>query len=202
MSRQWYAAILNWARFVPSIAEVEIDMLYSIGKYREDYPSLVINSISAIPGCEGTPLPLNDEVAIFGLGFDELAPLCVLDQVEPDVIYSFLACPAAFNDYPERARNCNQELIRHSMFTLELPLRSVQMSYSSLAEVVSKHYGKENVTLIPMGPKPHVLACILLAFRFGSITCLRVSGKRTKSYHIEATGEIVPTRINFKAQRV
>jgi hypothetical protein len=138
-------------------------------------------------------------VAVFGLGFDGLATLCVLDRMEPDVLYAYLASPAPFDDYPARAQKCNQELIdKHARQTLRLPLASVERTYRNLAELVSPHLMEADISIIPMGPKPHVLAAFLLAMRFEEIACLRVSGRRQRPERVGTTGEVVATRVQFR----
>ncbi len=203
MSRLWYAAILNWARYARGPREIVIDLLYSVGEHRDETPALVIDDILAIPGCEGGAISLSKAVGVFGLGFDGMAPLCVLDRLEPDEVYAYLASPAAFADYPKRARDANYELInRHARETLELPLGSVESTFSHLAELIMPHREEADITFIPMGPKPHVLAAILLAIRFEEITCLRVSGKRSQPERVAATGVIVGTRSIFRGGKV
>ncbi len=201
MSRLWYAGILNWARFSPNIKEVIVDLLYSVGEHQDSTHPMVINQILSIPGLEGGPVPLSKSVAIFGLGFDGASPLCVLDRLEPDVVYSYVASPAAFNEYPQITYKQNSVIInKHARATIELPLNSVEMTYIHLAELVSQHQKDSDITIIPMGPKPHVLAAILLAMRFEEITCLRVGGKIEKTREVGTTGQIVCTRVHFKKQ--
>jgi hypothetical protein len=197
MSRLWYAAILNWARFVSDCKQVNIDLLYSVGDHKAPAPPLVIGEILSVPACEGLPLPLSRSVAVFGLGFEGLATLCVLDRLEPDDLYCYLAAPAAFEDYPARARAANQEVIGLASACLELPLRSVERCFASLAELISPYRAEANITLVPMGPKPHVLAAILLAMRFEQISCLRVGYRRHKPEDVGTTGDIVATRVQF-----
>ncbi len=202
MSRLWYAGILNWINVAQEDKEVVVDLLYSVGEYRGEYPSMVINDILSIPGCEGSPVPFKKSVAVFGLGFDEYAPLCVLDRLEADEVYAYLADPAVFNEYPRIAREKNKELIKHAKAILSLPLKSVEVTYRYLAEVISPYKQDSNIIFIPMGPKPHILAAILLSMRFGDIVCLRVSGKREKTADIRAMGEVVATRIQFKPRKM
>jgi hypothetical protein len=196
MSRLWYAGIINWARYSKS-KNISIDFAYSVGDHQEQKNQMVINDILAIPGCEGQSIPSLKSVAIFGLGFDGLATLCVLDKIEPDISYAFLASPAAFPDYPKKAKEYNNELIRHTVKTLELPLFSVERTFSYLSELVSSYIPNSDITIIPMGPKPHVLASILLAVRFHQISCLRVSGKRDKTEKVGTTGDVVFTTVEF-----
>jgi hypothetical protein len=200
MSRLWYAAILNWARFCGNSKHIVIDLLYSVGDHKAPASPLVIDEILSVPACEGLPLPLSRSVAVFGLGFEGLATLCVLDRLEPDDLYCYLAAPAAFDDYPARARTENQEVIRLANACLELPLRSVERCFASLAELISPYRSEANITLVPMGPKPHVLAAILLAMRFEEISCLRVGYRRHKPEDVGTTGDIVATRVHFNPE--
>jgi len=68
-----------------------------------------------------------------------------------------------------------------------------------LAEVISPHRFEANLTLVPMGPKPHVLAAILLAMRFKEVNCLRVGYRRQDPEDVGTTGDIVATRVEFIA---
>jgi hypothetical protein len=122
MSRLWYTAVLNWARFFPGKGEILIDMLYSVGHHKAPAPPMVISDILSLPGCEGVPLPLSRSVAIFGLGFEGAAALCVLDRLEPDVLYCHFAAPAAFDDYPARVMTSNKAVIDMSKTCLDLDL--------------------------------------------------------------------------------
>lgn len=200
MSRLWYAAILNWARFVDGPRSLDIDFVYSVGTHREPYSSMVINDILCIPGCEGGPVRLSKSIAIFGLGFDGQAALCVLDRLEPHEVYAYYANPAAYEDYPERTLNKNDAFLEQAKHIYTIPLASVEQAFSSLAEITSPYRMNSDITLVPMGPKPHVLSAILLSMRFREIACLRVSGKGIKPEDVEATGQTVVTRIQFRAE--
>lgn len=201
MSRLWYAAIINWCLHGVPAKRIVIDFAYAVGKHRGKISPFIINNILSIPGCEGGPISLSKSVTVFGLGFDGFAPLCVLDQIEPDIVYSYLAAPAAFNDYPRRAYKANIELIEkytEKGKPLELPLDSVELVYTHLAELISPHRNEAEITMVPMGPKPHVLASLLLSFRFKDINCLRVSGKRAQPEKVGTTGQIVSTRVEIQ----
>jgi hypothetical protein len=197
MSRVWYTAILNWARFFEGTASITIDLLYSVGDHKHPTTPMVISEIMSLPGCEGLILPLSRSIAVFGLGFEGSAALCVLDRLEPDELYCYLAAPAAFKDYPERARQANREVIRLAKACLRFPLGSVERCYANLAELVSQYRSEANITLVPMGPKPHTLAAILVAMRFHEISCLRVGYRRHTPERVGTTGNIVATRVQF-----
>lgn len=201
MSRLWYAAVLNWARFAASGRSVIIDFIYSIGKYKEEEHSFVIRSMVSVPGCEGRAYRLRESVAVFGLGFYGLATLCVLDHLEADTVYAFLATDEARADYAAKTRDSNKDLIRSSKTkaVLELPLASIETCYRNLAETIAPHRPDGEITLVPMGPKPQVLASILVAMRFPEVACLRVSSNPDPA-DVKPTGDIVATRVIVKGE--
>jgi hypothetical protein len=197
MSRLWYAAVLNWARFAAK-REVCVDFVYSMGRYEEEKRPMVIRQIVSVPGCEGRAYHLRECVAVFGLGFHGAAAMCVLDRLEASVVYAFLAAPGSSPEYVERTRKCNKDLLddvrRKKQPILELPLSSIEKSYRNLAELISYHRSDGEITVVPMGPKPHVLASILVAMRFPEVACLRVAGM-PYPVDVKPTGEIVATRV-------
>lgn len=198
MSRLWYAAILNWARYASGSKELTIDFAYAIGVYEENGPPMIIQDMLAVPGCEGGALRLEKSVAIFGLGFNGWASLCVLERLEADLVYAFLASPAADDRYPAQVLEKNQDFLEETKThekVLKFPLRSVEGSYRYLSELIAPHRGEDIITLVPMGPKPHVLASILVSMRFPEVSCLRISAKRERPENVAPTGEIMVTRV-------
>lgn len=200
MSRLWYSGILNWARFGNSAEETVVDFVYALGRYEDENENvpMVIEDMVSIPGCEGGVLQSQHSLAIFGLGFNGWAALSVLERLEADHVYAFIASPGASPDYPERVRTANKDFLeepRVKQHVLELPLRSVETSYRFLSELVAPHRLKDSVTLVPMGPKPHILASILVSMRFPEVSCMRVSAKRTRPEKVEPSGEVVAVRV-------
>lgn len=201
MSRLWYTAVLNWARFAASGRNVTIDFVYSIGEYKENQHGFVIRDMVSIPGCEGRAYRLRESVAVFGLGFHGAAALCVLDHLEADSVYAFLASPGSKPDYVRKVRDLNKELIenRKMKHVLELPLDNVESCYRTLAETIARYRPDGEITLVPMGPKPHVLASILVAMRFPEVACIRISATPDPS-DVIATGDIVATRVIVRGE--
>jgi hypothetical protein len=198
MSRLWYSGILNWARYGNSANETTIDFAYALGTYEEKTLPMIIEEMVSIPGCEGGALQSQESLAIFGLGFNGWASLSVLERLEADDVFAFIASPGASPDYPERVRRLNSDFLdepRVKQHVLELPLRSVEASYRLLSELVTPHRFKDSVTLVPMGPKPHVLASILVSMRFPEVSCMRVSAKRASPEKVEPNGEIIAVRV-------
>ena len=200
MSRLWYAAVLNWSRFASSRRRVTIDFVYSIGSYVDNPSPFVVKGMVCLPGCEGRAYRLRESVAVFGLGFHGDAALCVLDHLEADTVYAFLASPGADPHYVEQVRTLNRELIenRKMQHLLELPLDNVESCYRTLAETIAPYRPDGEITLVPMGPKPHVLASILIAMRFPEVACLRISSTHDTS-DVIATGAVIATRVTVSS---
>ncbi|MEI6757551.1 MAG: hypothetical protein WCK85_06835 [Chlorobium sp.] len=195
MSRLWYAAVLNWARFAMPDKDVIIDFVYAMGSYAEEKQPMVIRGMVSIPGCEGRAFRLRESIAVFGLGFHGLAALCVLDRLEADIVYVFLASPGSTEEYVTTTLKANKDLIDNhkTKQVIELPLASLEACYRLLAEIIAPHRLDGEITLVPMGPKPHILASILVAMRFPEVACLRVSGDPPQD--VKPTGEIVASRV-------
>jgi hypothetical protein len=178
--------------------ETSIDFVYALGRYEEKDNPMVIEDMMSIPGCEGGALQSNHSLAIFGLGFNGWASLSVLERLEADEVFAFIASPGASPEYPERVRKLNKDFLeepRVKQHVLELPLRSVESSYRLLSELITPHRFSDTVTLVPMGPKPHILASILVSMRFPEVSCMRISAKRDRPEKVEPSGEVVATRV-------
>jgi hypothetical protein len=205
MSRIWYSGIINWVLHASNSSKFILDFVYTRGTYEDYIPPIVINDILSIPGCEGGGIKHGNSIAVFGLGFYGLAALCVLDRLEADIVFAYVAKTNSKDDYDKKVREINKELIQHhaTETLLELPINSVEKSYQNLAELIAPYRNKSEITFVPMGPKPQVLASILLAMKFPEVTCLRVSAKPPPGdpLDIKAEGSMSSTRIELvKAQ--
>lgn len=198
MSRLWYSGILNWARYGNSATETTIDFVYALGRYEDQDLPMIIEGMLSIPGCEGGTLQSQKSLAIFGLGFNGWASLSVLERLEADDVFAFIASPGASPNYPERVRKLNKDFLdepRVKQHVLELPLRSVETSYRFLSELVAPHRSIDSVTLVPMGPKPHILASMLVSMRFPEVSCMRVSAKRARPEKVAPNTEVIAVRV-------
>lgn len=197
MSRLWYVSILNWARY-SNHTSITVDFTYSVGEYSQEFSPMVIEAIHAIPGHEGITTYSNT-ISIFGLGFDNLSTLCVLDKLEPSKIHSFVAIPI-HTEYKNKAEEVNRDFIEnYSEPTIYFPLNSVAKTYRMMSELIYPYIGKYNISFIPMGPKPHVLASALLSSKFDDVINLYVKGKRSTPPNVTASGKCIVTRVIFCA---
>jgi hypothetical protein len=116
--------------------------------------------------------------------------------------HTYLASPTIYDDYPKHVYKKNAELIAGAKRTLELPLFSVEKTYVNLAEIVSLHKSDADIVFVPMGPKPHVLASILLSMKFGEVTCLRVSTIDGNQNNIISSGHVIATGLVFYSNQI
>ncbi len=195
MSRLWYISILNWSKFV-DFDQISIDFVYSVGEYKKDFTPLVINEILALPGHEGVTTH-SKTISIFGLGFDSLTTLCVLDKLEPSIVHSFIALPV-FKEYENKTEEYNKEFIENYSEPVQyFPLTSLENTFRLMSELISPYRDNYNISFIPMGPKPHVLASALLSSKYKKIINLYVKGKRSIPPNVISSGKFICTKVVF-----
>ena len=197
MSRIWYTALLNWLRY-GHVKQAIVDCVYACGLYDKAPEAVVIDDILALPGLEGSGSRSRNTVAIFGLGFNGVMTQCVLEQLEPSTVYAYLASPGAKPEYERIVRERNSEIIKHASVVVATPLHAVGVTVGRLTELAVPHETKDDIAIVPSGPKPHVLAGVITAMLRQDVACLRVSTKRTRLEHakdVRPSGDIIATRI-------
>lgn len=200
MSRAWYAALLWWfwenAETHPG---VQLDFIYALGRYSKDIAEkdVVIGDIEIAPGCAGEMFRQARTVAVFGLGFYGCMSLCACEQIEPDVLYTISTPENPIEDFRVEDQLGNRELVERAAKSFKLSVASVESAYRYLSEISTVHLNRgDEVILVPMGPKTHVLASILVSLANRRVCTLRVRHKLYDS-NVEALGPLVATRIKF-----
>lgn len=200
MSRSWYAAMLLWFWENSEMhMGCQLDFLYALGKYSRDFAEkeVVIDDIEIVPGCAGEMFRHARTVAVFGLGFYGYMSLCASEQIEPDILYTFSTIENPIKEFCIEERAGNRELVQRASKSFKLSVTSVASAYRCLSEISTIHLNKgDEVILAPMGPKPHVLASVLVSLANRRVCTLRVRHEQYKS-DVEALGPIIATRIKF-----
>ncbi len=136
----------------------------------------------------------------FGLGFDPLAPVAVFERLEPGNSFAFYAYPGSGLDYAEQALSLNKEFLEEEIPAEQLfsaPLGAVEGMYRILGELCAQHLRDWNVVLVPLGPKTHVLASVLVAHRLRAVSCIRTQTQWVRPKRVEAAGVPCATRVTF-----
>jgi hypothetical protein len=200
MTRAWYGYVLTWAKYQEKCAYIELDFAYSHGIYANTFNPLLISEIVCVPGFEGGGAGSRFTTALFGLGFDSAATLTVNELVEPDRVVCFLAKGSISDPHADRVLRENKEMVENSRASvLELPISDIRRATSLLLENVSKgDEESEEILLVPMGPKTHVLACLLACHISPKIACLHVKGTRSQPVQVSAAGPISISRVVYR----
>ena len=200
MSRVWYAAILFWFYQVEkALSSVRFIFLYAEGIYAKDFvnKNVVIKEVRAIPGCEGLIYRQAPTTLVLGFGFYGYASLCVCDQLEPDELYTFSTIEEPLKRFPIDKQEGNQELETRALMHFKIPMSSVEMAYRCLSNVtVMQKINGNELILVPMGPKTHVLAAILVALSNRDVCVMRVRHDQYPN-DVKPEGKIVACEIRF-----
>jgi hypothetical protein len=201
MPRYWYLAVLLYVKYNEVAKNIVIDFIYSIGVHDK----IVSNQLSepvCLPDCDAGAANSDKTVTVFGLGFNQGAPHCILDSLEPDEVYAILTDPAARDDYPQRAYTSNEAFIKAHVKKerlVRLPLFSVNSFTINLREMIAPYIGEAEVCLVPFGPKPHVLGSIIMSMSCPEVSCL-YSNCESNSVSVVSTGEFVMTRVSVPSK--
>lgn len=199
MSRVWYAAIINiLLNYLDR--EVFIDFTYANGYYHDVNLNVELGELNVIQGCEGSALTKKNTAAIFMLGFDKNGPHRLFNIINPSKSYGVLASPAASHEYVGRCLEENRLFIEHHLGgennVLHLPINSLSICYEQLLQVIYPLLDEFNVTIIPFGPKPHILASILCGMTNKNVTCMYSEYIRSSASRVESRGEVTISRVH------
>lgn len=209
MPRSWMNAIINFFKFGIDFVDIELLFSYTRGRHIgrasvPEYPvsDYLISRIDSLTTLEGAAVRQNKTLAVVGLGFEWIAPFAACELLEPDEVKVFYANPGSLPDYADRALGLNRrfldEFFRDGV-PLGISVASVESVFRIVAELVAPSLGLRNVALIPLGPKPHVLGCMLVSNRLRDVTCMYVRGARQIVQQVEAVEEVAPvvTKVQF-----
>ncbi len=200
MSRVWYGGILNFFRHTSLCARVELSMCYLAGVYDGAVRSNQVEIINAVPGFEGIAAGSGKSCAIFALGFDPWCAYAIIERIEPDESWALLAERPDLPSYLERARELNSDFIHNYVRdkVIVFPTFDIDGVFGRLCESVSRELTHSaDITMIGLGPKPHILAMMLTAIRFPEVSILQARGRRSAPKDIPAQGEGVCARVQF-----
>lgn len=200
MSRNWYAAILNYL-LNHFEGEIEVNLSYSCGEYpiKEGFLNFELGDIKVLPGCQGSSITKLKSAGIFMLGFDKIGPLSFYNLLEPNLSFGIVSAPGAMPDYEEQARKINSQFIQHQLQDgknlIGAPIDSVSQTFEHLCQLIRPIADNYNISIVQFGPKPHILASTLAGLSFPNVSCLYSEYKRSKTFDVKANGELVITSL-------
>lgn len=197
MSRVLYLCLLDLLR-----DGVRLAFFYAIGKYGRlefNYPVSSVGAIRSVPGLEGLPYPSRQRLHVVGLGFDGVGTSALLDRLEAGKVVTYWADPGAFSDAGHAVAHLHEKTIARSLLSFWTDLRDVDHTVRLLEMVAFESQGRYKVVMVPVGPKPQILAAAVVASRHNHVTLLAPhlegGGMSERVPAIEASGEVVGTLV-------
>lgn len=197
MSRMLYLSLLELLK-----DGHKLRYAYSIGKYdgfETNYPISAVGAIKSVPGLEGVPLAERPKVYVFGLGFDAIGTRALVDRLEAGTLVTFWADPGASPGAAATAERLNDRVIARSHLSFCTDLRDVSGTVRLLDAIACETAPRAKLVLVPVGPKPHVIACGIVASQYQHVTLLaphlQGGGVRDMLPMIDASGEVIVTTL-------
>ena len=196
---------LHYLTLIPLLADrmgVRVVFAYAVGRYdglEKQYPVATVGDPRAVPGLEGLPHSGRPRLYLFGLGYDGLGAEALVERLEAQRLAVFWADPGASPRAAEIARGHNSRLIERARLHFACSLWDVRKLTSILCRLAFETHATERLVFVPIGPKPHILACGLTAAQFEHTALLAphfdAGGILRDVPEIEAAGDIILTRV-------
>ncbi|MCY1059056.1 hypothetical protein [Nannocystis sp. SCPEA4] len=142
--------------------------------------SRCIEGIWPLIGTEGRSLHLDSPAFVLGLGYDGILAEAVLDLFRIAHFSCIYADPGVEEGSVARTQEANVGVLERSEIIATCPATSILEACERLEWISEWYRGRRDVVLLPLGPKPHVVAAILVAcanpsygLRFPKVSSLR-----------------------------
>lgn len=191
MTRAWYGYFLTWLKYSGDARRAVVDWAYAHGDYQSDFDPLQIEEVTTIEGFEGGCAGARRTVAFYGLGYDKYATLAVHEIIEPDSVICYVAREDPNDPTSEHVLSQNKEILEMAGTPpVFVPLGNLGAAVRILHEHFSQVPQEDEILAVPMGPKPHVLATLMVAQMLEKVTCMHARGRRAKPVQVLATGKV------------
>ncbi|MFN0157617.1 MAG: hypothetical protein ACKVRP_06035 [Bacteroidota bacterium] len=201
MTRNWYASALNFFRHSAfACDQVDLYMTYAPSKYSPPQPPVPNSVMEPIAGFGRLELPNRKSALVVGLGYEQERALGLLEYVEPAKTFAYYTDPAYDKRFVKTVLRNNRYFLNkigiENTFAHPLgDLRTTESHLSSLCHGLRREY---RVILAPLGPKPFVLLCLLMATKYPFLDVWRVSaGERSNTYDRAHIGEVLTCAATF-----
>jgi hypothetical protein len=199
MPRALYGQLVLEATRQPHKFE-SLTLAYVPGKHGDGVDgSRRLDGLRSLIGTEGTPAQQQPPAAVVGLGYDGSLAQAAMDLFQFDHFSCFYAGPGTTTDAESRALQCNATLVQQCEVLKRVPATSVADAFDCVLSLCHWYLARRNVMLIPLGPKPHVLASILASAYDPRIALRWVLTKRVRAVDVTPTGKpAVVSRVTWK----
>lgn len=139
-----------------------------------------LDGLRALAGLEGLSNFDRDPALVLGLGYDGPLAEAVVDLFQMTHVSCVLADPGVSPDAAAKARVANHRVLERAELVETADVGDLSEWLDSLNRLVSWYSETRDVMLLPLGPKPQVVAGILCALEHPEVAlrCLRTSSTR------------------------
>lgn len=150
-----------------------------------------VTGLRALPGVEGRCVRARP-CAVLGLGFDGILAEAVVELFQLTHFSCLYASPGWGGVAEERVVTSNRRLLSRAELVGTAPAASVPRALAEVERICDWYKQLNDVLLVPMGPKPHVLACILAAVRQPEIGFRFPETSSVRPVQVEAVDNAIP----------
>jgi hypothetical protein len=158
-----------------------------------------LTGLRGLIGTEGTAGQHGATAFLFGLGYDGALADGIIDLFQVGHYSCLYANPGVANESVDLVVKANRSVINRSEVVATASACSISEAMSAISQLAAWYTDRYDVLLVPIGPKPHVVASILatmsdprIGFRFPLFS-------RVKAVDVEAKQGTKPfvTRLEF-----
>jgi hypothetical protein len=136
---------------------------------------------------------------VFGLGYDDVGNAALVERLEADEFVCYWASPgyAGYWNVPDpgdHVESINHAIIERARYWFAAAWDDVPTVFRELSKISNEVAGSRKVVIVPVGPKPHILAAGLAAEPHGHVAVLAPhlggGGIRGEVPRVEAAGPV------------
>ena len=163
--------------------------------------SRTIEGLRSLAGLEGRSSTGGTPAFILGLGYDGVLAEAIVELFQVDSFSCMYADPGVSTRAVERARESNRRLLDRSELVRTAPAWDCP-STTRIVRYLCDWYAGRDVVLVPLGPKPQVLAAIIASIRYNAIALRFALTSRTHDVQVTVEGSARPygTRLWFNCK--
>jgi len=147
-----------------------------------------------VQGFAGLSFPHRATALVVGLGYDPGRALGIHEELDPNVVASFVARPAVDVRYERSTLEANRDFLElvDEALRFEYPILDFLTTFQRLDGICRGLSAEAGTVLVPLGPKIFALASFLVAARQREVSVWRVSaGTRADPVDRAAAGPVV-----------
>ena len=203
INRYRLAVLIDHLRLLGSRKILNVDFLYSLGKFSEPPGEIAPNTHFGPVSNEfagWTVDPNKPPVSIVGLGYEEGKAIGAVEYLQSDETWVFIP-ESPESEYHSRVLDVNELLLQGIRDSLKIVYR-VDDPIDCFEKLESLVYGlsrDRRAVLLPFGPKIFSLIAMLVACRYPEVSVWRVSAQNTEvAGDREASGHVIGLKVFFE----